>query len=1332
MTINTTSNITSITSSPAAQVSLPLSSSGPKDGMRLIELHAIMRAIPWQPSREAEQCIIHAFSHRHGPTSLKALLEHCHMVPLHVLSSVYTACIERTRHDRPAASAHYSIIKEKINNLHQYLHRAEHEDVQSLVSNTSPIDEDILQAISFYLEMRGPDCATIPATKLFTLCYSLLRSISPEQQTQLFLKLRHQAIIIACSIESNDFTTLVMTLRRALPEAQNKTLITITAIKTFIQAVTKNDFTNYSFSRTLLHQNDVEEGERLVHTDLDRSKNLNSPDATRRAETLFYMSHQYTTRDIMSKIDSVDPSGVEHALYQHYFPLSMMHGTYHKIYILFDRVLSSIEKTKGVPSTDAMESIFMRFSEMLRVAERIHNDGAVFFGLFDSFPPEKLRKYVRDIENLTQAATENLFGERAKRLKACKLALEWIDSVEELTIKIRINDIGGLLNSSVVNSNCIDVAFKDTENLSLEMRYAAHLLRIKWICATDSRTFKTIKESQECMKELFALKEQMGAARYATMEALASEKTRAVMGRIANVMTLHALIEQKETESALQFLREADGRHWLDGKEEGGALLLHAACSHGLTDVALRLIALGVNANAFNANGETPLMIAYNNRHLVIVRLLIENNADLSAQDSQGNTLLHRACQDGNLELVSELIQKGAPKDIKNRRANTPLIVACRQKHTDIGVFLIAQGANYAIRDSRNMTVCMIASFLGLTQVVWALIHKGVNLDEKAIPNQPSSALTFACMYGQFETAKILIENGASIRHQYDEDTSSQRITSLIESLPPCRKKLSGPENHPLRRTTDSYFQHEQFWCNTHTTIMKLIKYFLNSMIPAQASALMQQVFRTSNIPDEDAATITATLAYTVCPNHYSEQLVNGKIVGRSVPAMSIPPGPTGTSLDLLQDWFTQTIQPMPERELRGMFQSLGSQQIDVLQAKMTDYLAAVKTRRAYMGTPRAGSPALEQFYQHIEWALQHVIHKVQNEEAQAALNMKRQVLAELIRASGYCGPRLQQTAMQLYREHVQRTPPTLQEKIYERLDIYRRLIAESLAPPTSQTIHYYDELLHELGQELGLADAAFVRASGTLRLTAGGMCVKNRDRTRFFYRYHPHAIYSWLSEEIEQNSSLRQEVIDWLADNIPQGWTTPPLQAAYEMVAAMRASHASSAAIGDVLEERHNITMIRGRTLEQAIAAQHPLQIAMGGAERLCALCRRQAKSESEILQLLQSRFAMPGSTADAAVEAAKVRAQEAVRVIQERVQILRSGQKTEAEIVDILEQEYGIRFQMRPSQTPEEALAAERRSEYIERICLVKRSEPTHRPPPIASNEIYRMLVAFNVVTN
>ncbi|CAF3404733.1 unnamed protein product [Rotaria socialis] len=101
-----------------------------------------------------------------------------------------------------------------------------------------------------------------------------------------------------------------------------------------------------------------------------------------------------------------------------------------------------------------------------------------------------------------------------------------------------------------------------------------------------------------------------------------------------------------------------------DATSSMGCYLLHFAVDSGLIDAAQLLIAKGkIPIDTLDQAGWSPLHLAAGHNYLDIVKLLLENDADVNIRDSYENTPLAWAKEMNAAEVISELNKHGAIAD---------------------------------------------------------------------------------------------------------------------------------------------------------------------------------------------------------------------------------------------------------------------------------------------------------------------------------------------------------------------------------------------------------------------------------------------------------------------------------------------------------------------------------------------------------------------------------------------------------------------------------------------------------------------------------------------
>lgn len=112
------------------------------------------------------------------------------------------------------------------------------------------------------------------------------------------------------------------------------------------------------------------------------------------------------------------------------------------------------------------------------------------------------------------------------------------------------------------------------------------------------------------------------------------------------------------------------------------------ACISGNLKKANKSISKGANVNALdtrkNKSGRRPLNWAAFYGHSEIVKLLLDNGADIDGQNNTGFTPVHHAVENNKKDLVILLIAAKADVSIANKRGEKPLDTALEQKNNAI------------------------------------------------------------------------------------------------------------------------------------------------------------------------------------------------------------------------------------------------------------------------------------------------------------------------------------------------------------------------------------------------------------------------------------------------------------------------------------------------------------------------------------------------------------------------------------------------------------------------------------------------------------------------
>lgn len=162
--------------------------------------------------------------------------------------------------------------------------------------------------------------------------------------------------------------------------------------------------------------------------------------------------------------------------------------------------------------------------------------------------------------------------------------------------------------------------------------------------------------------------------------------------------------------------------------DSGNAVFL--ACDWNLVEILEELFLVDPTYNinlGSDTHEHTPLLLASYRGHKAIVKLLLEQGADVNATNRFGMTPLHWASMEGKVDIVELLLEQGPNINATTKVEETSLHFASSQGPFDIVKLLFGQGANVNVINRYDKTPRFQASSRELIDSIKLLLKKWVN-----------------------------------------------------------------------------------------------------------------------------------------------------------------------------------------------------------------------------------------------------------------------------------------------------------------------------------------------------------------------------------------------------------------------------------------------------------------------------------------------------------------------------------------------------------------------------------------------------------------------------
>ena len=183
------------------------------------------------------------------------------------------------------------------------------------------------------------------------------------------------------------------------------------------------------------------------------------------------------------------------------------------------------------------------------------------------------------------------------------------------------------------------------------------------------------------------------------------------------------------------------------------------------------------------------LLKACENNNIPKILECLDNGANVNYIDSNGLSPIIIASTKGNNDMIALLLENGADINLVDQNTGySPLMFAIALSYPDTASFLIQNSADVNAY-SKNSGISSLMLAIGDSALVTDLIKNGADVNMKTFDG--ITALMYAAMYDDLDSAMILIENGANVNYKnvfgatalmMAKEKGSAKMVSVLES----------------------------------------------------------------------------------------------------------------------------------------------------------------------------------------------------------------------------------------------------------------------------------------------------------------------------------------------------------------------------------------------------------------------------------------------------------------------------------------------------------------------------------------------------------------------
>lgn len=489
---------------------------------------------------------------------------------------------------------------------------------------------------------------------------------------------------------------------------------------------------------------------------------------------------------------------------------------------------------------------------------------------------------------------------------------------------------------------------------------------------------------------------------------------------------------------------------------------------------------------------EKLIPLAIQKQNLLLLVRMAEKNISLSSYNIPQERVAIAAIERGSEKALLSLLRHGLSIDMKNDYEEPLIILAIEYRFQETISYLLKKGVSPLTRNIHGLPAIELTFEQNNVDII-RMMMRSYNPQIK------------------YKNPEELVEKSALqhyLENSFHSSDQKQHILKelLIAPLDPSKSTLI--LGIAVNRVEWHFLMGEQIDSSFSREELEL------------SCSKMKQSYPVRSVEEFEIS------HFKINPKHYKHQ----------IPHTTPKTKPEGVSISEFLTLFENINLDDPQAvnyiDPQKLLSATNKSSLKEIKKSLQILINRIQSREEFLGTPRGGYEALEQFYNEIEIHFLHIIKTLKEEQTPVKT---LSVIKELTLASDLCGGKYFSTMVEQYLRICRNIEQTPLLTLYNTLADLRSISLQNATNlnGNNNNVHNHNHALRAIGKEYGIP--GYEQAIKFDDHYIGENYSIEAIRTSFFVQYTPsNIVLDWIMPLMRSDEEFRAKYIDWSKENIP------------------------------------------------------------------------------------------------------------------------------------------------------------------------------------------------------